>query len=72
MISGSNIPRISSQYIQGTSFSFSIQFDFVREPIQDFKYQVKLNQNLQPFFAGIDISYTAVVSVSPSVLALSD
>jgi hypothetical protein len=71
MLSSTNPPNISYEYIQGTSYSFSITFDFKREPISDFKYSVRLNPNLQQtYFSGIDISYTATVNVTPSVLAL--
>jgi len=71
--SGSIMPKITTKYIQGTSYSFSIQFDFVREPITDFDYRVRINQALQKqYFQGIDISYVAMVSVTPSLLAIDD
>lgn len=73
MLSSTNNARINSTFIQGTSYSFSIQFDFVREPISDFRFSVRINPSLQePYFRGIDISYVATVSVTPSVLALND
>jgi hypothetical protein len=73
MLSSTNPPVITYEYIRGTSYSFSITFDFKREPISDFKYSVRLNPNLQQnYFSGIDISYTATVNVTPSVLALMD
>ena len=71
--SGPSPQSIRSRYIKGTSYSFSNEFDFSREPIPDFSYSVRINPNLQDtYFRGIDISDVETVSVSPVLLAKAD
>jgi len=62
---------INSKYIQGTSYSFSIEIDFGREPISQFTAEVSINSQIkEKFFSGIDISPVLSIKVNPAYLAL--
>lgn len=62
---------ISSNYIKGSSYSFSIEIDFGREPISQFTAEISINSQVKErYFSGIDISTTLNVKVNPAFLAL--
>lgn len=61
---------IKASYIAGTSFSFSIEVGFGREPIGMFSVEVGINQNLlQKYFSGIDASRKVKIDVNPAFMA---
>jgi hypothetical protein len=48
---------ITARYIPTTSFIFSIEIDFGKEPIGMFTVEIGVNQNLRTqYFSGIDAS----------------
>ena len=62
---------INSKYIMGTSYSFSIEIDFGREPISKFTAEVSINSQIKDkYFSGIDITPTVNIKVNPAYLAL--
>lgn len=62
---------IVASYIASTSFSFSIEIDFSREPIGLFTVQVGINPNLvQKYFSGISVDNQLSIDVNPAYLAL--
>jgi hypothetical protein len=62
---------IKAQYIPTTSYSFSIQIDFGREPIQLFTAQIGIQQGYAlKYFSGIDTSQTLSVDVNPAFLSV--
>lgn len=64
---------IVASYIPTTSYSFSIEINFQKEPIGLFTVQIGVNQNLvQKYFSGIDVSKTLSVNVNPAFLARAD
>lgn len=61
---------IRSRYIVTTSYSFSIEFDFGKEPIGEFTCQISLNNDIsRKYFAGIDTSAKLVTKVSPALMS---
>jgi len=72
IVSGdSSAVSIVASYIPTTSFSFSVEIDFGKEPIGLFSVQIGINPNLvQKYFSGIDTSKTLSVNVNPAYLAL--
>jgi hypothetical protein len=61
---------IVASYIPTTSFSFSIEIDYGREPIGIFTARIGINPRLvQRYFSGIDVSRTVSVTVNPAFLA---
>lgn len=61
---------ISARYIPTTSFVFSIEIDFGREPIGMFGVTIGINQALKTqYFNGIDSSSTINIDVTPAYLA---
>lgn len=61
---------IKASYIPSTSFSFSIEIDYGREPIGTFTVQVGVNSRLvQRYFSGIDVSRQVSINVNPAFLA---
>lgn len=62
---------IKALYVLTTSFSFSIEIDFGREPIGLFTVQVGINPNLvQKYFSGIDTSNNINIDINPAFLSL--
>jgi hypothetical protein len=48
---------ITARYIPTTSFIFSIEIDFGKEPIGQFNFEVGINDSLRTqYFSGIDVS----------------
>ena len=63
---------IRARYIKGTSFSFSVEIDFGREPIGLFAVEIGINPvYANYYFKGIDTSSTLNVNVNPAFLALA-
>lgn len=61
---------ILASYIPNTSFSFSIEVNFAKEPIGMFVLQVGINPSLvSKYFQGIDTSSTISVNVNPAYFA---
>lgn len=61
---------IKASYVPSTSFTFSIEIDYGREPIGIFTAQIGINPKItQRYFSGIDTSKQATVSVNPAFLA---
>jgi len=71
IVSGdSSATSIVASYIPTTSYSFSIEISFGKEPIGLFGVQVGINSNLvQKYFSGIDVSRTLNINVNPAYLA---
>jgi cysteine-rich repeat protein len=64
---------IVAAYIPTTSYSFSIEVNFEREPIGLFSLQVGINPNLvQKYFSGINVSNSLTVNVNPAFLSLAE
>jgi hypothetical protein len=74
IVSGdSSAVSIVTSYIPTTSFSFSIEINYGKEPIGLFSVQVGINQNLvQKYFSGINVRDTLNVNVNPAFLSLAD
>ena len=72
IVSGdSSTTGIVANYIPSTSFSFSIEINYQKEPIGAFGVQIGINPILvQRYFSGIDISNRLTVNVNPAFLAL--
>ena len=72
IVSGdSSSTGIVASYIPTTSFSFSIEINYQKEPIGMFTVQVGINPNLvQKYFSGIDVSQKINISVNPAFLAI--
>jgi hypothetical protein len=67
----SSATSIVVAYIPTTSFSFSIQIQYMKEPIGLFSIQVGINPNLvQRYFSGIDTSQKTILNVNPAYLSL--
>ncbi len=61
---------IKSTYIASTSYSFSIEVEFGKEPVGLFKLRIRVNSNLaQKYFSGIDISREITLDINPAYLA---
>ena len=61
---------ITARYISTTSYIFSIEIDFGREPIGIFSVQVGINQRLKTqYFNGIDTSSKINIGCTPAYLA---
>lgn len=61
---------IVASYIPTTSYSFSIEINFGREPIGIFTVQIGINQSLRTqYFSGVDILNTLTLTVNPAYLA---
>jgi hypothetical protein len=71
IVSGdSSAVSIVASYIPTTSFSFSIEINYGKEPIGLFSVQVGINQNLvQKYFSGINVKETLNVNVNPAFLS---
>lgn len=66
-------PKITTSYIKGTSYTFSVRFEFPGEPISEFSATVQINPALgNTFFQGVDISQVITINVNPAVMALQD
>ncbi len=64
---------ITARYIPTTSFIFSIEIDFGKEPIGQFTVEIGVNQKLQTqYFSGVDVSTKLKVEVNPAYLARAD
>lgn len=64
---------ISARYIPTTSFIFSIEIDFGKEPIGQFTVEIGINQDLRTqYFSGIDASSKLSVEVNPAFLSRAD
>lgn len=62
---------IVASYIATTSYSFSIEFNFGKEPIGLFTTQISINPALvQKYFSGIDTSSSLSVNINPAYLSL--
>lgn len=72
VISGDTaVTSIVSSYIPTSSFSFSIEINYGREPIGMFTARIGINPNLvQRYFSGIDVSNSVTVPVNPAFMAL--
>jgi len=66
----SSTTGIVASYIPTTSFSFSIEVNYQKEPIGMFTLQIGINPNLvQKYFSGIDVTVKLLVNVNPAFLA---
>jgi cysteine-rich repeat protein len=66
-------PRITTSYIRGSSYTFSVRFEFPSEPISEFSATVQINPSLaQTYFQGVDVSQVITLNVNPAVMALQD
>ena len=66
-------PKISTSYIRGSSYTFSVRFEFPGEPISEFSATVQINPALaQTYFQGVDVSQVITININPAVMALQD
>lgn len=66
-------PKITSRYIPGTSFLFSVEIDFSKEPVPQFSAKFSVNQALRTqYFSGVDVSPSFTVDVNPAFLSRAD
>jgi hypothetical protein len=66
----SSVLSIKSSYIPGSTYSFSIEMDFGREPIGLFTVQVGLQSGIAlKYFSGIDTTNTLSIDVNPAILS---
>jgi cysteine-rich repeat protein len=73
VVSGPQPRGINVRYVPGTSYSFSVEFDYGYEPIPDFRYQARINPKLQnSYFQGIDISSVVGSNLSPNLMAVNE
>lgn len=64
---------ITARYIPTTSFIFSIEIDFGREPIGQFTVDIGVNQQLKnQYFSGIDVSKKLTIEVNPAYLSMQN
>jgi len=72
IVSGfSGAKSITARYIPTTSYIFSIEIDFGREPIGQFSIEIGINQSLRTqYFNGIDISSKTKIDISPAFLSM--
>lgn len=62
---------IKSTYIATTTYSFSIEIDFGREPIGLFTAEIGIKQGIAlKYFSGVDTSQKLKVDVNPSFMSL--
>ena len=62
---------ITARYIPTTSFIFSIEIDFGREPIGQFTVEIGVNQSIKnQYFSGIDVSKKIKIDVNPAFLSM--
>jgi hypothetical protein len=62
---------INAKYIKGSSYSFSVEIDFGREPVGQFTAEISINKDMQErYFSGININDTLVSQINPAFLAL--
>lgn len=60
-----------AQYIPTTSYSFSVEIDFGREPIGLFRVEIGVKSGIAlKYFSGIDVSAKLGVDVNPAFLSL--
>lgn len=61
---------ITARYIPTTSFIFSIEIDFGKEPIGQFTVEVSVSQTLRTqYFSGIDATQKLTVEINPAYLS---
>ena len=66
----SSVVSIKSSYIPGSTYSFSIEMDFGREPIGMFTVQVGIQSGIAlKYFSGIDTTKTVSIDVNPAILS---
>lgn len=62
---------IVARYIPTTSFIFSIEIDFGREPIGQFTVEIGVNQSLRnQYFSGVDVSNKLKLDINPAFLSM--
>lgn len=62
---------IKAHYIPTTSYSFSVEIDFGREPIGLFRVQIGIKSGIAlKYFSGINTSNKLEVDVNPAFLSL--
>lgn len=62
---------IVAKYIPTSSYSFSVEIDFGREPIGLFTAQVAVQAGIAlKYFSGIDTSFKLSVNVNPAFLSV--
>ena len=60
---------VTSKYVAGSYYMFTITVEFGRPYMGEFELQVRIKNSLTQFFGGISISSPLVISVNPSYLA---
>ena len=66
-----SVVSIKASYLPKSTYSFSVEFDFGREPIGLFKAEVYLNQGIAlKYFSGIDTSQILLVDVNPAFMSM--
>lgn len=63
---------IKASYVEGSSFSFAIAFDYIKEPIGLFTAEISLQPNIiTRHFRGVDATHKLRVNVNPALLAIT-
>ena len=66
-----SVLSIKASYLPKSTYSFSVGFDFGREPIGIFKAEVRLNAGLAlKYFSGMDTSSMLQVEVNPAFMSM--
>ena len=66
-----SVVSIKASYLPKSSYSFSVEFDFGREPIGLFRAEICLNQGIAlKYFSGIDTSQILPVDVNPAFMSM--
>lgn len=64
------VSSIKSSYIPSSTYSFSVELDFGREPIGMFTVQVGIQSSIaSKYFNGIDTSSKLTIDVNPALLS---
>jgi hypothetical protein len=65
-----SVVSIKSTYLPGSTYSFSIEMDFGREPIGVFTAQIGLQSGIAlKYFSGIDTTRTLSIDVNPAIMS---
>lgn len=71
---GNPAASITTSYVPGTSFSFSVVFDYMnKSPVTDFCASIRINPDFQrTYFLGLDISQIINVRIDPAMFSQKD
>ena len=71
VISGDqSVSSIKVEYVQGTTFSFNLIFEYGREPIGAFEAVIGINPQVASYFGSANTSNTINIPINPAYLAV--